>query len=212
MFENIFWILGGACSGKSTLAHALCEFSGLHLIDMDARIYGSWVPSYNAECCPENHRWIQQENALEWALGLSDEAYSDHCKKVSREYYQLLSIELGSRDNRKATIIDGGFSSLVPWVLDIQQDNVVCLTIERELAIAEWNSHPDRVGFKREIMTLRNGEQKWERFLELDALISSQLEQEAIALGIPVIFTRRADNLEALVEQLAARWHLEKYP
>jgi len=212
VFENVFWILGGACTGKSTLATALREYLGLHLIDMDERIYGTWVPLYSAESYPENHHWIHQVNPLEWALGLSDDAYSEHCKKVSGEYFQLLEIELGCRDNQEATIIDGGFNSLVPWIQEIQPGNVICLDIERELAITEWNSHPNRAGFKREIIALSEGEEKWKRFLELDALISSQLVQQANALEIPVISARRADNLGTLVEQLVERWRLNRYP
>ncbi|TFH31783.1 MAG: hypothetical protein E4G99_13565 [Anaerolineales bacterium] len=212
MIDKTFWILGGACTGKTTLATALCDLTGHQLIDMDARIYGTWMPMYSAEKYPGNHAWIQQSNALEWALQQTDEAYIHHCEKTSREYYQLLAIELESQDRRRTTIVDGGFSSLVPWIGDIQQSNAICLDVSRDLAVSEWNSHPDRVSFKHEILALPNGEKKWQRFLELDALITCQLVDQAQTLGLPVIYARRADRLGSVVEQLIELWALTKRP
>jgi len=209
MFEKTFWIVGGACTGKSTLSGALSESLGFSLIDMDARIYGTWLSVYSADTFPENYQWIQQPNALEWALQQSDEEYLSYCNRVSLEYFQLLKIELSRLYNQAGSIVDGGFSSLMPWVSHLDQANVVCLDVDRDVAVSEWNTDPDRVVFKQEIQALPSGEKKWIRFLELDALITSQLVVQANASGVPVIHARRVGTLETLVDQLKGLWELD---
>lgn len=210
MFEKTFWIVGGACTGKSTLASAICESMGYKLIDMDARIYGTWLSVYRADRYPENYRWIQQSNALEWALQQSDEEYLRHCERVSQEYFRLLVIELDHVKNPQRHIVDGGFSSLTAWVGDIEHRNIICLDVDRDLAVSEWNVHPKRVEFKHEILALPRGEKKWIRFLELDALISSQLVKQANIYGVPVIHARQVESVETLVGQVVELWALNQ--
>ena len=206
MFEKTFWIVGGACTGKSTLSGALSESLGFSLIDMDARIYGTWQSVYSADKFPENYHWIQQSNALDWALRQSDDEYFGYCNRVSLEYFQLLKLELSRLGNQAGSIVDGGFSSLMPWVSHLDQANVVCLDVDRDVAVSEWNTDPDRVVFKQEIQALPSGEKKWIRFLELDALITSQLVAQAKDYRIPVINPRAAGSMQGTVDQVMSLW------
>jgi hypothetical protein len=141
-------------------------------------------------------------------LEQSDEGYLRHCAEVSREYFQLLLLELSQVDRRQASLVDGGFSSLVPWIDALQNPTILCLDVDRDLAVSEWNSHPDRVGFKHEILALPDGEKKWLRFLELDALITTQLVKQARAHDVPVIHSRQSENMETVVQHVVERFGL----
>ena len=69
--RNIYWILGGACAGKSTICRALAERAGIAVYDMDAHIYDSYSPRYTAERHPATTAWLSAENPLAWALELA---------------------------------------------------------------------------------------------------------------------------------------------
>ena len=49
--EKLFWIVGGAGSGKTTICSLLSKRYALPVYDMDAHIYGS----YHTRFTPERH-------------------------------------------------------------------------------------------------------------------------------------------------------------
>lgn len=69
--SDLFWIIGGACSGKSTITQALAEQTGASVYDMDASIYGAFMSRYDAQRHPAATTWFSAPNPLAWALSLT---------------------------------------------------------------------------------------------------------------------------------------------
>ncbi len=50
--RNLYWVVGGSCSGKSTLCCNLSAAYGVPVYDMDAQIFGGYQGSVH----PSHHR------------------------------------------------------------------------------------------------------------------------------------------------------------
>jgi uridine kinase len=52
--ERLYWIVGGAGSGKTSICQALSVQCGLPVYDMDAHIYGTYHSQFTQERHPVN--------------------------------------------------------------------------------------------------------------------------------------------------------------
>ena len=71
--ERLCFVLGGSGSGKSTVCAELATRHGVEVLDMDARLYGSWHGSFDPVRHPANAAWSGSPDPLAWMLRLSPE-------------------------------------------------------------------------------------------------------------------------------------------
>ncbi|MCA9971660.1 MAG: hypothetical protein KC425_15655, partial [Anaerolineales bacterium] len=69
--RRLFWVIGGACSGKSTICQALAAGWQVPVYDMDAAIYGRFFPVYRPERHPASCAWFHAPDPLAWIMALS---------------------------------------------------------------------------------------------------------------------------------------------
>ena len=201
--HNVYWILGGAGAGKSTLCRALSARTGVAVYDMDAHIYDAYISRYTAQRHPATTAWLSAENPLAWALELSQDAFAAFNRAATAEYLDLLADDLAAWPAAQAMLIDGGIThpSLAAQVLAPRQ--MVCLTTSDEERVHLWTTAEERAEMRRWIRALPEPERMWRQFLAHDATISTVMVRESTAHGIAVIARHPHDSVDALADRVA---------
>ncbi len=201
--HNIYWILGGAGAGKSTICRALAERAGIVVYDMDAHIYGAYFPRYTAQRHPATTAWLSAENPLAWALELSRDAFDAFNRAATAEYLDLLADDLAAWPAAHAILIDGGIThpSLAAQVLAPRQ--MVCLTTSDEERVQLWTTADERAEMRSWIRALPQPERMWRQFLAHDATISAVMVHECRADDIVVLERHPHDSVDALADRVA---------
>ncbi len=207
--DRMYWILGGSCSGKSTLSRAIVEKHGLTLYDMDAQIYDAFMGRYRDDRHPANKAWLSAPNPLEWQLGLSPAEFDAFYRSASAEYLDLLADDLQNLPPEQPILIDGGIShpSLAAAILPPEQ--LACLDISRAYRVATWETAEDRAMMREWIASLPEPDEKWRTFLRCDGQMSATMIREAKAHHIEVFFREENSSVAALAEVIAAHLGLD---
>ncbi len=202
---NIYWVLGGAGAGKSTICRAIAERNGVAVYDMDEHIYGTYFPRYTPQRHPANTTWLSAENPLAWALELTPDAYNTFNRAATAEYLDLLAEDLAAWPPAQPVLIDGGIThpSIAAQVLAPRQ--MVCLTTTDEERVRLWETDATRAEMRDWIRALPQPERMWQQFLAHDAMISSVMERESRACGVAVFARRPHDSVGALAGRVARR-------
>lgn len=201
--HRVYWVLGGAGAGKSTVCRAIAECCPVVLYDMDEHIYGTYLSRYTAQRHPATTTWLSAENPLAWALELSPEAYDTFNRAATAEYIDLLAEDLEAWPPEQAVLIDGGIThpSIAAQVLVPRQ--MVCLTTSAEERVHLWETEEARAEMRDWIRALPQPERMWQRFLAHDAMIASVLERESRACDIAVFARGPDDSVKALAGRVA---------
>jgi len=84
---DLYCVIGGACTGKSTVCRALAEATEMALIDMDQRIYGGF--SFDPARHPAVSAWFSADNPLAWMLSQSWPDFDALNRATNAEYLDL---------------------------------------------------------------------------------------------------------------------------
>jgi len=173
--EKLFWIVGGAGSGKTTVCSILSKRYVLPVYDMDAHIYGSYHARFTQDRHPVNSAWSSSENGLAWLLGMSWDEFNSFNQAALPEYLDLLAEDLTGSSPGSPLLIDGGISNpgVIAQVIPTRQ--IICLSAPLDVNI--WES-ADRESMKDAIYQLPNPEEAWLKFLDFDKQITCAIEKE----------------------------------
>jgi hypothetical protein len=198
----VFWVIGGAAAGKSTICRAIVERTSFQVYDMDAHIYDSYGPRYTPERHPANTRWLAAENPLAWMLGLDPAALDAFGRATTAEYLDLLAADLRDWPPEQPLLIDGGIThpALIAQALDARQ--IVCLTTSDEERVGAWETAEERAMMRGWVRALPEPERMWRRFLAQDAQIAATLERESQEAHIPVMVRQPSTSVRDLAEQV----------
>jgi hypothetical protein len=209
---DLYWVLGGAASGKSSVCEALARRHALRVYDLDAAIYGTFMPRYSAERHPAATAYFRAENPLAWVLALDWEAFDALNRATTVEYLDLFAQDVATAPSVAGItgplVADGGLThpSLLAQVLPAEC--IVCLAVDPAISAAEWNTQPERVALRDEVLALPEGAAAWARFLDFDRRMAQTMVDEARALGITVFDRGDYASPAALAQSVAARWGL----
>jgi hypothetical protein len=201
---NIFWIIGGACAGKSTVSRLLSETKGIARYDMDEHIFGGYMPLYTPERHPASTAWFTAPNPFVWAFSLPWEEFNALNRAANAEYLDLLAGELAQQDDHQPLLIEGGIThpSILAQVISPAQ--TVCLEISEEKRVSTWENSAERAEMKSWVYALTDPEQQWQRFLDLDQEMSQIIVNESRAEGIKIVFREEYVSVDALANGIAA--------
>ena len=200
--EKLFWIVGGAGSGKTTICSILSKRYALPVYDMDAHIYGSYHSRFTLERHPVNSAWSTSENGLAWLLGMSWDEFNSFNQAALPEYLDLLAEDLAEARPESPLLIDGGISNpgLIAQVIPTRQ--IVCLSAPLDVNV--WES-AGRSSMKDAIYQLPNPEEAWLKFLDFDKQISRTIERECQENNISICrmnSTTPAEELAVVVARI----------
>lgn len=186
--ESIYWIIGGACSGKSTICRAISERYGVAVYDMDEHIYGSYMSLYRPERHPASTAWFTAPNPLAWALSLSWEEWNALNRAADAEYLDLLADDLVAQEPQPL-LVDGGITHPAVLVQAISLRNIVCIEAPDTDRVMAWETSADRAEMRGWIMALPDPGEMWKKFLDFDRLMTETIVAESRENGI-AMFSR----------------------
>lgn len=207
-YPRLYWIVGSACTGKSTIARALAAHTGIAVYDMDAHIYASYVPRYTAERHPANKAWLAAENPLHWMLSLSWEEFDAHNAATTVEYLALLAEELQARSPATPLLIDGGIThpALVTQVMPAS--HIVCMTTTDAIRNYTWENDPARAEMKHWVQALPEPDVMWQRLLTYDQQMDETMVRESRTAGIRTFLRDGETPSPVLADLVQAHWRL----
>ena len=184
--ENLYWIVGGAGSGKSTVSKALAAKFEIPLYDMDAQIYGAYHGRFTQERHPVNKIWSTADNGLAFLLDMTWDDFNQFNQTALPEYLDLLAEDLNATDASASILIDGGISNPGLVAEIISPKNIICLVGPDRSSAEIWEGSDERLAMKEYIYQLPNPEEAWRKFLEFDENINQTILKESLENKISV--------------------------
>lgn len=201
--SNVFWLVGGSCSGKSTISKLMEDKFGFVRYDMDEYIFGEYMDRYSVELHPANSSWFGAENPLEWALSFPNwEQYNLFNMTSMVEQLSLFCEDIEKMDKNKKIIVDGGITNPDILAKVLNKNQICCLKVEDELCRNIWSRDENRLLMKDMIYELSSPEYKWNKFLKLNDRINKQMELECKANHISIIFRSEEEPSEMVLEKV----------
>ena len=201
--DNIYWIIGGAGSGKSTISRELSDRCHIPIFDMDEYVFGRWMTRYNADRHPASIAWFTAPNPLDWALSLSWKDFDSLYQAANAEYLSLLAEDYQNGAVRGPHIIDGGITHPVVLAQVVNPARVVCLAAEYDSATNVWTSSEERLAMRVQIMALEAGPSKWAKFLEFDRLMTKTIIEQSRQMNIEILLRETKTEVDRYAERVA---------
>lgn len=210
--NDIYWIIGGSCSGKSTISQALSKKSRVSLYDMDAHVYGSYTSLYTTERHPANKAWLSASNPLDWQLSLSLEAFNAFNRAASAEHFDLFTDDDDINPSQNPVLVDGGITHPSLLAKIIPRENIFCIDTSRADRVNTWETSEERALMKEWIFELPNPQAKWKKFLECDELINQTIVSECQADNIELFVRDEHTSVEQLAQTVADYFGIDLTP
>jgi len=206
--STLYWILGGAGSGKTSVCRHISDSVGLPVYDMDAHIYGSFHSRYTPDRHPANHTWSTTPNSLAWLLHMSWDEFLGFNQAAAAEYLDLLAEDIGNRE-AGPLLIDGGLWNPGILVQAFPVHQIVCLAAPEIPGSSIWETSEDRLAMKAFVFQLPEPEKAWRSFLAFDRLITRTAIRESKENGITVVQWQQEDSAEKTAGEVAKRLGLQ---
>jgi hypothetical protein len=198
--ERLFWIIGGAGSGKTSVCSIISALHSLPVYDMDAHIYGTYHNRFSPDRHPVNTAWSTSENGLAWLLSMPWDEFNNFNQAALPEYLDLLAGDLAETPPDSPLLIDGGITNpaMLTKVLPLHQ--IICLAVKPGVNV--WEG-VDRQAMKEAIFQLPEPERAWHRFLEFNNQINRTIEAECRENNIKICQPRLSASVEDLAKDVA---------
>lgn len=201
--DRLYWVVGGAGSGKTTICNALSAKFELPVYDMDAHIYGAYHGRFTQERHPVNKAWASARDGMAWLLDMSWDEFDSFNQAALPEYLDLLTEDLEAAKSNGSVIIDGGICNPAILAQVISTPQIVCLA-RPELSSAEiWNETDERKGMKEVVYQLPKPEEAWRKFLEFDNRITRTILKECQENDIAVCPRGETESVDEFAERVA---------
>ena len=200
---HVYWVVGGAGSGKSTICQALATQFELPIYDMDAHIYGTYHGRFSPNRHPANTEWAAAPTGLAWLLEKSWEQFDAFNQTAVAEYLDLLAEDLAKLPEEGSLLIDGGIVNTAVAAQYFPASQMVCLTRPGRTSEQIWQETPERLDMKAMFDQFPDPEKMWRKFLEFDAKINQTILLESQAAKIPICARGENDTVEQLANWVA---------
>lgn len=208
--KQIYWLVGGSGSGKTTICQALAKTYSLAVYDMDAHIYGSYHGRFSPERHPVNSQWAATSNGLAWLLEMSWEEFDAFNQAAVPEYLDLLAEDLAQMEPGSGILVDGGIANPAIVAQAIPASQIVCLARPERSSSEIWSENEARLGMKAMIDQLPNPDQAWQKFLEFDAKISQTILQECLTNHIAICARTEIESVSEFAQRIALALKISK--
>ena len=201
--ERLYWIVGGAGSGKTTICQNLSARFNLPVYDMDAHIYGVYHSRFTPERHPVNTAWAGAENGLAWLLAMSWDEFDSFNRAALAEYVDLLAEDLAAQPRDASLLVDGGICNPALLAQVIPPRQIAGLAVPGLSSIAIWEGGAERAAMQEMVVQLPAGEDAWRTFLAFDARITATIAAECHAAGIPICTRSAAEPVADVADRVA---------
>ncbi len=201
--DRLYWVVGGAGSGKTTICRDLSARFDIPVYDMDAHIYGAYHGRFTQERHPVNKAWSTAQQGLAWLLDMSWDEFDSFNQAALPEYLDLLAEDLAATDSNARILIDGGICNpgLIAQVISIRQ--IVCLATPERSSAEIWRETDERNAMREVIYQLPKPEEAWRKFLEFDDRITHTILKECLENHISVCSRGETESVEEFAARVA---------
>ena len=201
--DRLYWVVGGAGSGKTTICNALTAKYELPVYDMDAHIYGAYHARFTQERHPVNKAWASARDGLAWLLDMSWDEFDSFNQAALPEYLDLLTEDLEAASPNASVIIDGGIFNVAILAQAISTPQIVCLAIPERSSAEIWNETDERKGMKEAVYQLAKPEKAWRKFLEFDDRITRTILKESRENNVAVCARDEPESVDEFADRVA---------
>jgi hypothetical protein len=152
--DRLYWVVGGAGSGKTTICQALSAKFDIPVYDMDAHIYGAYHGRFVQKRHPANKAWSTSQNGLAWLLNMAWDTFDNFNQAALPEYLDLLVEDLEALAHTGRLLIDGGICNPALIAQVIPPDQIVCLAAPERSSVEIWQQDEDRSAMKEAVYHL----------------------------------------------------------
>ena len=201
--KNLFWIVGGAGSGKTTICQSLSDKLEIPVYDMDDHIYGTYHGRFTQEKHPVNTAWSKSQNGLAWLLDMTWDDFNNFNQAAIPEYLSLLCEDIDTMPANTRLIVDGGICNPAIIAQAFPSRQMVCLANPRQSSIDIWSATDERKSMKEYVFQLSNPEESWRKFLEFDEKITVTILKECQENNISIFSRDTKETIDELTERVA---------
>jgi hypothetical protein len=201
--SRVRWLVGGAGSGKSTVCRELHATHGVTVLDMDARIYGTYHAMFSPSRHPVSCRWRSAGDGLAWLLDMTWDDFDAFNRASVPEYLDLLTREIQAFDDPRPIVVDGGTYHAALLAAVLEPSRIVCMRREGSDASALWAGPGARSDMRDAVMGLDATGEKWKRFLEFDEGITTTVASESARSGVRECAWSDGDPVSDVAERVA---------
>ena len=196
---DLFWLIGGSGSGKSTTAQALGARTGITVYDMDVAVFSRF--HFDPTRHPATMAWFTADNPLHWMLSRPWADFDALYCAANAEYLDLLAGDLAGQPD-EPLLIDGGITHPSVLTQVIPAARIICLERDEAQRAAEWHTSTARAPMRDEILALPDGAALWRRFVEYDRQMTETLSRESRECGIQILRWGENDTVEVVGERV----------
>ena len=197
--RNLWWLIGGSGSGKTTISRAVAGRLGIPVYDMDEAFFGRF--QLDPARHPATTAWFTAQNPLGWMLSLSWEAFDTLYRASNAEMLDLLAADLEGRPDGPL-LIDGGVTHPSVLARAVPAERIICLEREEASRVREWEAAATRAEMRAAVLALPDGAAMWRRFLEYDRRMTATIGRESREWGIQQIFVDDAAGIDVTANML----------
>lgn len=194
--RNLWWLIGGSGSGKTTISRAVAGRLAIPVYDMDDAFFGRF--QLDPARHPATNAWFTAENPLGWMLSLPWPAFDALYRASNAEMLDLLAADLDGRPD-EPLLIDGGVTHPSVLARAVPAERIICLEREEASRAREWEAAATRAEMRAAVLALPDGAAMWQRFLEYDRRMTTTIGRESREQGIRVVYWDETTSLESLI-------------
>ena len=207
--RGLRWVIGGACSGKSTVCRTISRWTGTPVYDMDEHVYGRFMSRYSTSRHPASTAWFKRGDGLAWVLSLPWATFDDLNRATNAEFLDLVAQDLAERFGDRPLLVDGGITHPSVLAAAVDPARIACLTVADAESRRIWAEDDDRAGMRRAVAGLPGGAEQWATFLTFNERMSTTIDQEARQEGIAVFARAPGASVEELSREVMRGLGLE---
>ena len=208
--DRLYWIVGGAGSGKTTICREISDKFHIPLYDMDAHIYGAYHGRFTQERHPVNTGWSTAQDGLAWLLDMTWDQFEGFNKAALAEYLDLLVEDFDSTDPHASLLVDGGICNPAILAQVISPRQIVCLARPGRSSAEIWEETAERNTMKEMVCQLPNPEEAWHKFLEFDHRITQTILRECQDSNIAICSRHEKEPVDEFAEVVANTLGIQK--
>ncbi|MCP4427882.1 MAG: hypothetical protein GY803_25645 [Chloroflexi bacterium] len=198
--KQIYWIIGGSCSGKSTISRAISKTKSIPIYDMDEHVYGAYGAKITPERHPAMHAWFSASDSFAWIMSLSWEEFDALNRATNAEYLDLLTDDLSSGRVTQPLIVDGGFTHPSVLAQVVASHRIVCLETTGKESARLWETDESRAFMKEMVLNLPDPEAMWRKFLRFDKLMAQTMNRESGENRVKLLFREEGTAVSHLAD------------
>jgi hypothetical protein len=207
--RGLRWVIGGACSGKSSVCQTISRWTGVPVFDMDEHIYGPYLSRYSSSRHPASSAWFRRRDGLAWVLSLPWETFDDLNRATNAEFLDLVARDVAERYGDRPVLVDGGITHPSVLAAAVDPARIACLAVDDAESRRIWEKDEARLGMRRAVERLPGGAERWATFLTFNERMSATIEREAREQGVAVFARTAGVSVEELSEAVMGALGIE---